>query len=269
MNFPIKCDRRLSEVLVLNKYRTLPLGSEGQALSDWISLNTKDIINDPAPASGIFLSIPEISGFSNFSKAGNKMRVVVIGNGKVALDCLKIISDTEILDVRLVVVNTEESPNSTKIERFCDDKNIKFVDTNNINSDHMLELFRNASPGYIFNINSYLIIKENLLAVPTNGIINFHNGPLPRYRGLNVCSWAIFNGETEYGVTWHFVSPSIDAGDIVANTSFPLRPDETALSLITSSASHRTDARRFTAPATMCLLWGCFHLVHQWTRLTG
>ncbi len=31
------------------------------------------------------------------------------------------------------------------------------------------------------------------------GAINFHDGPLPRYAGLNTPAWAIINGEAEHG----------------------------------------------------------------------
>src|SRR5690606_35223216 len=61
--------------------------------------------------------------------------------------------------------------------------------------------------------------------------LNFHNGPLPAYCGVKVPSWAFSIGERSHGVTWHYVSGSIDAGDVVARASFELAEDETAISL--------------------------------------
>ena len=50
-------------------------------------------------------------------------------------------------------------------------------------------------------------------------------------RWCNVCSWAIINGELDYGVSGHFIDEDIDTGDIVAQRNFPVAEDETGLSL--------------------------------------
>jgi methionyl-tRNA formyltransferase len=70
-----------------------------------------------------------------------------------------------------------------------------------------------------------------LLALPVLGCVNFHNGLLERYRGVNVPSWALFNGEAEHGVSWHTMERSIDTGAVLASARFPLDGTETALSL--------------------------------------
>ncbi|HEX4980489.1 MAG TPA: formyltransferase family protein, partial [Ilumatobacteraceae bacterium] len=61
--------------------------------------------------------------------------------------------------------------------------------------------------------------------------INFHDGPLPGYAGLNVTSWAILAGESTHGIAWHLMTPEVDAGEIVTTETFDIRPDETAFGL--------------------------------------
>lgn len=61
--------------------------------------------------------------------------------------------------------------------------------------------------------------------------INFHDGPLPLYGGLNAPTWAIHQDAAWYGVTWHLITTQVDRGDIVVEETFPIRPDETAFSL--------------------------------------
>jgi len=68
--------------------------------------------------------------------------------------------------------------------------------------------------------------------LPPEGIINFHNGPLPRYGGLNACSWAIYNGEKQHGITWHYVASGVDSGDIVTQKILDVPQDATALRLV-------------------------------------
>jgi methionyl-tRNA formyltransferase len=83
----------------------------------------------------------------------------------------------------------------------------------------------------ILNVHSLYIIHDEILRAPSVGAFNLHPGPLPRYAGLNAVSWAIYRGETFHGVTLHGMSPDIDAGPIVYQSLFPIREEDTALSL--------------------------------------
>ena len=56
-------------------------------------------------------------------------------------------------------------------------------------------------------------------------IINLHNGPLPRYRGVSPINWALKNGEREHGVTIHEITPGIDDGPIVAQVKYSIYPE--------------------------------------------
>ena len=56
-------------------------------------------------------------------------------------------------------------------------------------------------------------------------IINLHNGPLPRYRGVSPINWALKNGETMNGVTIHEITPGVDDGPIVSQVLFSIYPE--------------------------------------------
>ena len=84
---------------------------------------------------------------------------------------------------------------------------------------------------WLFSIANLEIIPDEVLALPGLGAINFHDGPLPRYAGLNTPVWALMGGETRYGVTWHMLETGIDTGDIVEQAMFDVATDETAFSL--------------------------------------
>ena len=84
---------------------------------------------------------------------------------------------------------------------------------------------------YLFNILSGKILHSDVLRAPRGFCVNFHDGPLPAYAGVNATSWAIFNGETAHGVTWHVMTEEVDAGDVLKQVHFPIGPGETALSL--------------------------------------
>ena len=58
-------------------------------------------------------------------------------------------------------------------------------------------------------------------------LLNLHNGPLPRYRGVSPINWALKNGERSHGVTIHEVTPGIDDGPIVAQLNTRSTPTST------------------------------------------
>jgi methionyl-tRNA formyltransferase len=86
---------------------------------------------------------------------------------------------------------------------------------------------------WLFSITHLAIIPPDVLALPQKGAINFHDGPLPRFTGLNTPAWALIEGAPTYGITWHLIGEGIDEGDIVASRTFEVDPAETSLSINT------------------------------------
>ena len=64
------------------------------------------------------------------------------------------------------------------------------------------------------------------LEVPKFGSINNHPAFLPRHRGPIPVSWAIREGDEQFGVTWHRMDAELDTGPILAQASVPDRDDE-------------------------------------------
>jgi len=61
------------------------------------------------------------------------------------------------------------------------------------------------------------LLKEEIFIIPKYGTINIHRGLASEYRGLDSEFWAIYNHKLEdIGVTLHYVDPSLDTGDILA-----------------------------------------------------
>lgn len=84
---------------------------------------------------------------------------------------------------------------------------------------------------YLFAITWLKLLPPELLALPRQLAINFHDGPLPRYAGLNATCWALLNGEPEHAVTWHVIEDKADTGDVLVQQAFPVAADETAFTL--------------------------------------
>ncbi len=70
------------------------------------------------------------------------------------------------------------------------------------------------------------IIPEPLLKNTSLAAINFHPGS-PEYPGTGCTNFAIYNGETEYGVTCHHMKSTVDTGNIIAVKRFPITKEDT------------------------------------------
>lgn len=156
-------------------------------------------------------------------------RLAIIGDGKIAGDCIAAVASTANLNLRTYVYH---GTNAWSQRNLPSDSSARKVECTNANEPEVVETLRAERLDLIINVNSFDILRAPLLGAALDGAINFHNGPLPQYRGANIPTWAIYNGEKEHGVTWHRVASGIDAGDIVAEERFPIAADETAVSLI-------------------------------------
>jgi methionyl-tRNA formyltransferase len=90
---------------------------------------------------------------------------------------------------------------------------------------------RDTGVDLILNVHSMVVLHKEVLEAPRLGSFNLHPGPLPRYAGLNSVCWAIYRGETEYGVTLHKLVREIDAGPIVFQETIAIDGEETGLTL--------------------------------------
>lgn len=84
---------------------------------------------------------------------------------------------------------------------------------------------------WLFSVANLSILTPAMLARGQKGAINFHDGPLPRMAGINAPLWAIIDGATSHGITWHMIEGGIDEGDILAARQFPIAADDNALTL--------------------------------------
>ena len=86
-------------------------------------------------------------------------------------------------------------------------------------------LLRRYEPDVFICVGFPWKIPPDALAVPKLAAINGHPALLPRYRGPSPVSWAIRDGETEVGYTWHRMDAGLDTGAILAQGSVTLEDE--------------------------------------------
>lgn len=75
------------------------------------------------------------------------------------------------------------------------------------------------------------LVKQPLLDVFPDRILNIHPSLLPAYPGLMAWKQAVEDGATESGCTVHHVDAGMDTGPIILQAKVPVLPDDDADSL--------------------------------------
>ena len=100
------------------------------------------------------------------------------------------------------------------------------------NPDIMLPLLRKYDIGFIVLAGWLPLIPDFLIDAFPHKIINIHPALLPKYGGKGMWGHHVHEavkaaGETETGMTVHWVTPVCDAGEIIAQFRVALSPDDT------------------------------------------
>jgi methionyl-tRNA formyltransferase len=119
----------------------------------------------------------------------------------------------------------------TPVKEYCLTENIPVFQPEKLRDGAALEQIRALAPELIVVAAYGRILPEEILNAPPLGCINVHSSLLPRYRGAAPINWAILNGDRETGVTIMHMAKELDAGDIIAQASTPIDPDETVEAL--------------------------------------
>ncbi len=97
---------------------------------------------------------------------------------------------------------------------------IPSVRTRNANGAEVVEWVRARSPDLTCIAALPQLLKAEMLSLPRIGTVNLHPAPLPRYRGPAPLFWMARAGETEGGVTVHWVDLGEDTGPIILQEPF-------------------------------------------------
>lgn len=95
----------------------------------------------------------------------------------------------------------------------------------------VIELVREHRPDILMSTHYRSRIPGSVLGAARLGTINLHPSLLPRYRGTNSVAWAIINGETETGFSFHTMTSEFDTGRILLQERMKIERDDTAFSL--------------------------------------
>jgi methionyl-tRNA formyltransferase len=151
------------------------------------------------------------------------LRIILFGDGTWATESLLRLAERSQVIAVVLRVNSSEQTFATAAR----DLSIPILQPARVNAPEFVEQVKRLKPDLNLSIAYNQILRLPMLQIAPLGSVNFHAGKLPRYRGRNVINWAIINGETEIGLTAHFIDEGIDTGDIIRQDTLPINWTDT------------------------------------------
>jgi len=109
-----------------------------------------------------------------------------------------------------------------------------------VNHPIWINKIKSLAPDILFSFYYRDMLCKEILDIPKAGALNLHGSLLPKYRGRAPINWVLVNGETETGVTLHYMTTRADDGDIVCQQAIAIDPKDTALTLNQKSTAAAT-----------------------------
>ncbi len=163
--------------------------------------------------------------------------IVFFGTGPVSRQCLDGIAghfDLEAIITKPDSVSPHGRTHPTPVKDWAGEHNIPLHQP----ADKS-ELAALVTPGHFTSraglvVDYGLIIPESVIATFPLGIINSHFSLLPEWRGADPITFALLSGQPVTGVSLMRIVPTLDEGDLLAQTEYPLPPGIT-ISVLTQA----------------------------------
>lgn len=159
------------------------------------------------------------------------LAIFVSGGGSNCENIIRYFKDSDKVNVALVVANKTGIPALEKAERLgVPTRVLPKADLNR--EDVVLPLMKEYSIDFIVLAGFLLVIPDFLIREYDRRMINLHPALLPKFGGMGMYGHHVHEavkaaGETETGMTVHWVSDKVDSGGIIAQFRTPISPDDT------------------------------------------
>ncbi|MDR1883239.1 MAG: phosphoribosylglycinamide formyltransferase [Prevotella sp.] len=155
-----------------------------------------------------------------------KVAVFASGSGSNAENIINYFKKNKAADIALVVSNKEDAYVHQRAKKLGVES-VTFSGNDFYHTDKVLECLLQKNMDFIVLAGFLLKIPDNLLHAYPNKIVNIHPALLPKFGGKgmygdNVHKAVIEAGETESGITIHYVNEDYDRGAVIFQAKCPV-----------------------------------------------
>ena len=161
--------------------------------------------------------------------------VIFLGQKRLGENCFELLLNSQDEDFKVLGVVSNKSEDvwwgSNKIYNKTLDSGIDFFDNRKPNEEEILDFIIKKDINTIISVQHSWILSEKLLNSVSGYAFNLHNAKLPDYKGNNIFSHVIINGEKYHTSTIHFMSKEVDMGDIIIENTIKVDISDTSKTL--------------------------------------
>lgn len=155
------------------------------------------------------------------------MRIILFALTGFANKVLDVLLENQ-CDVVAIFTRPEKGPfpyyPEENISKYAEQKGVTTYEE--FTWDQAKKIIIESRPDLLLVATFHRIIPNEIISLfPLS--VNIHPSLLPKYRGATPIAWAIFDKETETGVTAHLLTERLDAGDILLQKVIPIEKGDT------------------------------------------
>jgi methionyl-tRNA formyltransferase len=98
----------------------------------------------------------------------------------------------------------------------------RFFMMKSLNNEELVQIVKENKIRAAISVNWKYTIPKIFLDLFDCGILNFHLGNLPDYKGNATVNWSIINGEDKIYGNIHKMDPELDAGDVISRKAIQI-----------------------------------------------
>lgn len=154
----------------------------------------------------------------------NANHLIAIGRSRYLYDGIQYLQSKGFVFKAIV---TEEAYDEYDIkhsdfESLAKSTGARFFMIKSLNNEELIQIVKSNQIRAAISANWKYTIPKSFLDLFECGILNFHLGNLPDYKGNATVNWTIINGEDKIYGNIHKMDPELDAGDVIARKSIPI-----------------------------------------------
>lgn len=177
----------------------------------------------------------------------NKIAIFASGSGTNAENLIKYFSTVKGAEVVIVLSNTTDAYVLERARKHSI-SSVIFDRKDFYDSEKVYDILNKHEIDFIVLAGFLWLVPLNMINKYEGRIVNIHPALLPDYGGKGmygsrVHKAVIENGESESGITIHFVSEDYDEGNIIFQAKCPVEPNDTPDSL--AARIHKLEYKYF------------------------
>ena len=160
------------------------------------------------------------------------MKILFIGSVDFSRHCLETVLEQEGEVVGIVTRHNDGlNADFADLGRVASKYQIPVHYTENINSAVTIDWVKSRKPDIVFCFGWSQLLKEELISLPSMGVLGAHPAMLPKNRGRHPIIWSLVLGLKKTGLTFFFIDSKADAGPILSQKELVIDDADTAFSL--------------------------------------